>query len=151
MKKLLLGSIALTLFSVSILLFQISCKKEVTAQQPTGAGGVNQLGLIVFTKYFMRPVGTPQKQREIWIANIDGTNPRKVPVNIPSDVGNIEDIKLSPNGQTIFFTAELKSNYRHLYIYSCSVDGTSIKRIVDFDKEFIDDTNYTRPGLESVN
>lgn len=32
MKKLLLASVALTMFSISIILFQISCKKEVLAQ-----------------------------------------------------------------------------------------------------------------------
>jgi len=35
MKKLLMGSIALTLFSISILIFQISCQKELVAQQNT--------------------------------------------------------------------------------------------------------------------
>ena len=32
MKKLLLGSIVLTMFAISVLIFQISCKKEATAQ-----------------------------------------------------------------------------------------------------------------------
>ena len=35
MKKLLMGSIALTLFSISIIIFQISCKKEANAQNST--------------------------------------------------------------------------------------------------------------------
>jgi len=37
MKKLLMGSVALTLFSISIIIFQMSCKKEATAQ----TGGTN--------------------------------------------------------------------------------------------------------------
>jgi|SRR5688572_2776169 len=35
MKKLLMSSIILTVFSLSIILFQFSCKKEATAQPPT--------------------------------------------------------------------------------------------------------------------
>lgn len=35
MKKLFLGSLALTLFSMSIILFQISCKKDAVAQTTT--------------------------------------------------------------------------------------------------------------------
>ena len=33
MKKILMGSLALMLFSVSIIVFQVSCKKDATAQQ----------------------------------------------------------------------------------------------------------------------
>ncbi len=150
MKKLLLGSIALTLFSVSILLFQISCKKEVTAaQEPASAGGVNQLGVILFEKTFTGTL-TPKKQREIWIANIDGTNARKIPVNIPSDIG-FYDAKLSPNGKTIVFWGELRTNYSNNAIYSFSIDGTGLKRILAFDSEIIDDKNYPSINLCSVN
>lgn len=153
MKKLLLGSIALTLFSVSILLFQISCKKEATAaQEPAGAGGVNQLGLIVFKKNFMRLGGNAPKQSEFWIANIDGSNPRLLPLNVPGQ--SISDVKLSPNGKTIVFQTILRTEGTSIlksYIYTCSIDGTGIEKIVDFDSEFIDFTNLSYPSLESVN
>ncbi|TAF47107.1 MAG: hypothetical protein EAZ64_00920, partial [Sphingobacteriales bacterium] len=81
--------------------------------------------------------------------------PRKVPLSIPSEL-HIYDVKLSPNGKTIIFEAELRksvnNNYNNKqYIYSCSVDGTGFKKIVDFDSEFIDDLNFTRPVLGSVN
>ena len=36
MKKLLLGSVALTLFSIAIAIFQMSCQKEANAQTGTG-------------------------------------------------------------------------------------------------------------------
>jgi hypothetical protein len=44
MKKLILGSVALTFFSISIIIFQISCKKEVIAQtlnQCSETGNIN--------------------------------------------------------------------------------------------------------------
>ena len=149
MKKLLMGSIALTFFSVSILIFQFSCKKDATAQQTTSTEGGNQLGLILYTKYFMTPSGTPRKAKEIWISNIDGTNPRKVPIIITGEV--IGEVKLSPNGKSIIFETELILNYHKSAIYSCSIDGSNLKRILDFDNEFIDNTNYSRINLGSVN
>ena len=42
MKKLLMGSIVLTVFALSVLIFQISCKKEATAQTNTSAGSTDQ-------------------------------------------------------------------------------------------------------------
>ena len=48
MKKLFLGSLALTVFSMSIILFQISCKKEATAQ----ATNCSDLATIVATVNF---------------------------------------------------------------------------------------------------
>lgn len=153
MKKLLLGSIALTLFSVSILLFQISCKKEVTAaQEPAGVAGVNQLGLIMYKKMFSRPSGTPRKESEFWIANIDGTNPRKIPIVFPQNLNpNPEYFKLSPNGKTIIFSLEEVSGSGRLYVYSCSIDGSGLKRIIDLDNEYIGPRNQTTVVLGSVN
>jgi len=42
MKKLLMGSIVLTTFAASVIIFQISCKKEATAQANTSAGATDQ-------------------------------------------------------------------------------------------------------------
>lgn len=50
MKKLLLGSAALTLFSISIILFQISCKKEAIAQSTSN--NCIDAGIVNFTINF---------------------------------------------------------------------------------------------------
>jgi hypothetical protein len=50
MKKILLGTIALTAFSCSIILFQISCKKSADAATPTTSIGITQQNKIIYTK-----------------------------------------------------------------------------------------------------
>ena len=42
MKKLLMGSIVLTVFAISVLLFQLSCKKEANSQTSVQAGSTDQ-------------------------------------------------------------------------------------------------------------
>lgn len=68
MKKLLMGSLALTLFSISIIIFQMSCKKDATAQT-NNTSGIIQLNKILYSK---NPTGT-SGNGEIWTANYDGT------------------------------------------------------------------------------
>ncbi len=47
MKKLLLGSAVLTMFSISLIIFQISCKKEVTAQTTPTTNCNTDLSLLI--------------------------------------------------------------------------------------------------------
>jgi len=118
MRKLFMGSIALTVFSISIIVFQMSCQKDATAQngsnyilQPattTTLGGViigNGLSvtsngtLSVTTTssgqlnkiIFTKLVdkGLSTERNEIWIANYDGTNQQKVNYTIPSGMSSI--------------------------------------------------------------
>jgi hypothetical protein len=111
MKKVLLGSIILTSFALSIMLFQISCKKDAQAQPSnytlppatttslggiivgnglsvTSSGtlsvtsiGIGQKNRIIFTKLLDRDL--PTERNEIWIANSDGTNQQKINYNMP--------------------------------------------------------------------
>src|SRR6185436_10982897 len=41
MKKLLMGSLVLTMFSISVIIFQISCKKEANSQSNSVQTGVS--------------------------------------------------------------------------------------------------------------
>jgi len=105
---------------------------------------------ILFNKDFQSPAGTVKKQREIWIANFDGSNTRKIPVSIHSDVG-FYDPQLSPNGKTVFFTGEVKSGQSYkTAIYSFSVDVTGFKKVLDFDSEYVDSNTRSQIYLSSV-
>src|SRR2546423_12190340 len=109
MRKLLLGSLVLTAFSIAILLFQISCQKSALAEVPytlppattttlggvivgsglsvtsngtlsvNAAGGVQQLNKIIFAK--LLPAGGII---EIWTMNYDGSNQTKVNNAMPT-------------------------------------------------------------------
>ena len=161
MKNLYLGSIALTVFSICILVFQISCKKDAIAQTSgsvytlppattTTLGGIivgsglnitssgtlslngnlvnQQLNKIIYTK-----LNTSIAQRfEIWTANYDGTNQTKLNIIMPAgfQCGGDGDVRLSPNGQKVFFTSTQISN-GSTHIFSCNIDGTGLVRIID--------------------
>jgi Tol biopolymer transport system component len=120
MKKLLMGSVALCLFSVSITLFTISCQKQASAQTSTGVSQQNKL-------IFKKVIGTTA---EIWTANYDGTSSAKINIILPAGVVFSDDMNpvISPNGQKIFFTAGTSFAGD---IYSCNVDGSSVSKIVD--------------------
>lgn len=131
MKKLLMSSLVLTVFSISMLLFQLSCKKDATAQ--TTPSGVTQRNIIAYTKNIRSGSITSNTfTSEIWLANIDGTNQRKIPISVPLARG-VQDAKLTPDGNSIIFTASftIPSGYSYLNIYSCSMDGNNVKKLVD--------------------
>lgn len=154
MKKLLLGSIVLTAFSISIILFQISCQKEVNAQTgnsyvlppattstlggvTVGSGlTVNNAGVlsanstIGLTQQNVLLLGTQITPTGGFILiNYDGTNKRTVPISLPAGrILNGSDGKLSPDGKIIFFEV-YESNTNTHFIYSCLTDGANLKII----------------------
>ena len=99
MKKLLLGSAALTLFAISIFIFQVSCKKEATAQTgstyilppatTTTLGGVKPDGITILVDgtgkistatssstdiiLYTKSSNSGPITYEYWVANRDGS------------------------------------------------------------------------------
>ena len=130
MKKILMGSAVLTAFSLSIIAFQMSCSKTANAQTG-GTTGVTQLNKIIYT---VIPVQN-QFLEQIWIANYDGTNPKQVPITLPTNVWvDYDGARLSPDGKTVFFstTYAVQSGNSYSYgIYSCGVDGSNLTKIVN--------------------
>jgi len=133
MKKLLLSSIVLFLFSASILIFQVSCKKEAKAESPT-ASEKNNESLILYTVYDKSDNGM-----EYWLIDIDGNNRRKIPINLPDNlVLDSDGGSLINEGQTLIFLVSEKERKadgsRVFYIYSCSTDGSKLKKVADCSK-----------------
>jgi hypothetical protein len=127
MKKVLLASIVLSCFSVSIVLFQISCKKSAQAQSTNSANGL-QLNTIVYSIGLDSGVNV---QNEYWLANLDGTNQRKVAITPPAGWYLTDDVRLTPDGKTLIFTLYDYSYPRTNALYSCTLDGQNLKKIVD--------------------
>ena len=132
MKKLLLGSVFLTFFAISITLFQASCQKEVVANTETAytlppattttlGGVIVGQGLEVTTDgtigiasgnvaqqnkiFFIKSFNVPNTDgySEIWSANYDGSNQQKFNIVLPSGM-NVEDLSISPDKQSLFIT-----------------------------------------------
>lgn len=161
MKKLLLGSVVLTVFSASIILFQVSCKKTADAQTGTSytlpSATTTTLGGVIVgnglsvasngTLSVNSTTGAPHQLNkivfaklltgggttEIWTMNYDGTDQTKVNITMPSgQVITFEDPKLSPDGTKIVFIGTTTgSNNNDDDIYICNIDGSGVTKIYD--------------------
>ena len=129
----LLSTIVLFFFFFSIILFQVSCKKEATAQTITT--GQNALNIILYAKSFN---SNNNYSQEVWMSGYDGSNQKKINIQLPSGIVFSEDVqpKLSPDGKTIFFEAGApgSSSGNISYqtdLYSCNIDGSNLKKVID--------------------
>jgi hypothetical protein len=122
MKKILLSTIVLTSFSLSIILFQISCKKDAVADTTTT--GVNQQNKLVFIK------NNSVTGWSIWVSNYDGSSPQNLNIVLPSASGIDGSLSISPDHKTIFFSVSYTAPSKEDDIYSCSIDGTNVKKLI---------------------
>jgi Tol biopolymer transport system component len=126
MKKLLMGSISLCLFSLAMILFQMSCKKDVVAQASSASTQINK---IVYYKY-----SASTDAVQIYTAKYDGTAKTLVNISLPTGIEFDEDYvpKLSPDGTKVFFTTlhrGASSNVRDIYV--ANIDGTNLTKIIE--------------------
>lgn len=126
MKKILLSSAVLTIFAISIIIFQLSCKKTAEAQNG-GTTSNSSAGIVLYD------VRTDTKD-EIWKVNIDGTGNQKVnivlPANVEFNIGDGGNYRLTADAKKIVFNAENNiTNKTQLYI--CNIDGSNLKLIIE--------------------
>jgi hypothetical protein len=126
MKKILLSTIVMIAFSLSIILFQISCKTTVEAQ--SSSNNLTQQNILLFTKESL--YGSKPYIIEIWTSNYDGGSQKKVPISLSMGLSLSGDAKLSPDAKIVFFNVN-EDNTNKSYIYSCQLDGSNLKRIID--------------------
>lgn len=128
MKNLLWGSFVLLLFSASVLLMQISCRKNAVASPP--GTGITQLNKLIYFKAVPQSVGNS----EIWIANYDGTDANRINISLPagSALAGENGVKLSPDGTQVFFVVrEITGTILKQHIYRCGIDGSNLQKIVE--------------------
>jgi len=114
MRKLLLSSIVLLIFSIFV-----SCQK-----------GANK---IVFVKDF-----------EIWTANIDGTNAQQIatiPNNGDNIRISTNGSKIIFAFSSSYFMIEKNSPLYYSDVYSCNIDGSDLKKIMSLESQSYYRTN----------
>ncbi len=161
MKNIFKGSIVLMIFSLAIVIFNISCEKESIAQTNTpfvlpkatsnSLGGVivgsglsvttdgtistQSAGLLVFAK-------GGDKRNEFWISKYDGSGQVKITISSFPLTGEIvkEGIKLSPDGKKFFFVGYTANGQITNVdgLYSCNLDGSGLTKLIDNIDEFSD-------------
>jgi hypothetical protein len=116
MKKIFIGSIVLMGFNVAIILTQMSCKKEASAQVANTVAA----NLILFYK---------SNVQELWLSNVDGSNQHKIPIVLANGLRPGEG-RLTADGKSVVFEVFTASTGANDGIYSCTLDGGSLKKIV---------------------
>ena len=126
MKKIMYSTVVLTCFTLSIVLFQISCQDEALAN---GNATLTQNRFL----YVISEGNNNGANSEYWTANIDGTDHKQIPISLPAGLkldyplGGV----LTPDGQTLIFDAVSTSTNSSQYIYSVSINGTNLKKLKD--------------------
>jgi hypothetical protein len=123
MKKIAYSTIILLLFSISMILFQISCRDEAVAQL-TGVSFEPKYRFL-YTYHDDKTNDT-----EFWTAKHDGTDKKQIPITLPSELTfSGPSGRLTSDGETLIFTVKDANNIK--YIYSIFTNGTDLKMIVD--------------------
>lgn len=151
MKKIILSTAVLTFFSISIILFQISCQKESKAQTSTYSlipattttlgGVIVGSGLSVTTNGVLSvnaPATSLIQLNKLLIfdglnyalINYDGSGKSIIPITLPAGRafrGTTPHGVLSPDGAKLFFEAygTIGTTW-YYYIYSCALNGTNL-------------------------
>jgi hypothetical protein len=133
MKTLFKSSVLLLLFSFSLLVFNLSCKKESIAQNTSTS--IQNLGILVFSK-------AGDKANEFWTSKYDGSGQIKITITSITSTGEIvkDNIQISPDGNKFFFIANTNPTNPSSMdaIYSCNIDGSGVTKLVDNIDEFSD-------------
>ena len=126
MKSFLNKSLYLLAFVIAGIVFQISCSNS---DETAAVQNISQIQKIIYlSQQGIGPI-------ELWTSNYDGTNQTIIPITLPANVGfstmnsNRASIKLSPDGQTVFFIGF--NNATNSYaIYSCDISGGNLQEVV---------------------
>jgi hypothetical protein len=135
MKKILMSSAVLLLFSVSLIIFQMSCQKSSIAQSSTQTSNK-----ILLKKDIERQVGTTVDSSgksipvyrysvDFYVVQYDGTNLSKINIVMPSGEYPWGNGSISPDGEKLIFNA-LNINNHHS-VYSCFLNGSNLIKLVD--------------------
>jgi hypothetical protein len=155
MKKIFLSTIVLLAFTISIILFEIGCKKSADAQSPnyvltpattTKLGGVIPDGTTIAVdptgkistitsnaiqnKILYKDYANGSGTETLNIANSDGSNPQKIPIVLPSGLAIGDNAMMSADRKSVVFDVYTISSSTPAYIYACNVDGSNLHKVV---------------------
>lgn len=142
-------------FSLAILVFQVSCKKDAVAQDnrytlppatTTTLGGVIADGTTIKVDAagkISTATTTPQALNvilyvrestgsgtfEYWLANMDGSNQRKINITLPAGITLRDEAKITPDGTKLIFNAN-DTNAGVNALYSVALTGGNPTRLV---------------------
>ena len=163
MKKILLSTFVLIAFALSVVIFQLSCKKDVIAQEPaytvpiastTKLGGVMVDGTTIIIDKQGKISSVPivieysdvvyiiesgiDGDPELWKINMDGTMNQRLPIALPAGLAiDPYNIGFKRTLNKIIFGAKNKNSGDQKYIFTCNVDGTELRKVLEVNDDFV--------------
>ena len=139
MKKLLLGSLALTMFSATIILFELSCKKTANAQSST-TSQITILDKSLITGSVRTQTGSTKDSlgrvtpiysytTVFYTVQNDGSNLTQINFTLPSGLYALPSARLTPDGKKMIF--QVSDANGNTSLYSCLIDGSNVKKVLD--------------------
>ena len=131
MKRILRSTMYLSIFVLAGILFQISCSNSDNQTLSTSS---TPIGKLIYLKQSITDTGSGTTiNNKLYTCNYDGTNETEILITLPSNVmletsTGHTNIKLSPDGQKIFFvTVNTSSEFKS--IYSCDITGNNVAEV----------------------
>ena len=158
MKNIVLGSIVLAFFALTIALVEVSCQKIIAQPgRETSSSSSSSSGLVLYAKtsvYQINPIthtdsaGNVITDRidtlyttDFYTCNVDGSARTKIPITLPTGLDVAGAAKFISNGTAIIFSAGAAPVFANGQysngdpsedgIYTCNLDGSGLKRIVE--------------------
>ena len=124
MKNFFKTGLYLTIFAIAGIMFQVACSNS------DSQNSIQSTGKLVYLK---QSTGTAI---ELWNCNYDGSGQVQIPIVLPANVefssvnSNRSSVKISPDGQTVFFIGFNNSTNESI-IYSCDLSGSNLQPLVN--------------------
>ena len=104
---------------------QLSCQKTASAQSTISTTYKPLNKILYATESQVSPCTI-----SFWVADTDGTSPQQIPINLPSGLSiSSSSACLTLDGQTLIFEVNSIAGGGNS-LYSCSIDGSNLKQIV---------------------
>ena len=131
------------IFSIAIIIFQMSCNKTVDAQSTTSGSVLNttlvskHVKIQTGTKTTVDSLGNTHTTPiyrfipEFYVLDNKSLSLAKINLTMPHGIyPQFGNAVLTPDGNKIIFTATTSIDYQHA-IYSASTDGTNLTKLVE--------------------
>lgn len=125
MKNKLYKKAIIAAFTLSIILFQSSCKKSDDPVTPVPEETVT-IPTIIYR------IINGNNPNTLWSMKADGTDKKQLAITLPAGMElAYEDLaEVSGDGKTLVFLAENTTTYVNT-IYKCNIDGTNVTKVFD--------------------
>lgn len=119
MRKLFLSSIALLVFSLSIITFQLSCSKDAGAHEGDDDDGPNNRTIL----YIKTPL---TGYNELWAMKINGNDRHQINIALSQDY-YISSARIADRGTKIVFVADKLNEIDNFRVFfKCNLDGSGL-------------------------